>query len=117
MTRTKLEKLLKRNFCTSINNIINKMQNLYLCGACVLFCRSGEYCQCDSEQFSDIGVEKCRSANETGARICSGNGECDCGVCQCNLVPGTAEKYYGQYCQCDNFNCEQSDNKLCGGRK
>ncbi|CAB4024402.1 Hypothetical predicted protein, partial [Paramuricea clavata] len=27
----------------------------------------------------------------------------------------TTEKYYGQYCQCSNFNCEQSNNELCGG--
>jgi hypothetical protein len=49
--------------------------------------RSGEFCQCDAQQFSDIDTDKCKSANETGALVCSGNGECDCGVCRCNLIP------------------------------
>ncbi|CAB4010016.1 Hypothetical predicted protein, partial [Paramuricea clavata] len=48
---------------------------------------SGEFCQCDAQQFSDITTDKCKSSNETGALICSGNGECKCGVCRCKLVP------------------------------
>jgi hypothetical protein len=53
----------------------------------VSFRRSGEHCQCDAEQFTNINTDKCKDSNETGALICSGNGECDCGVCQCNLIP------------------------------
>ncbi|CAB4002298.1 Hypothetical predicted protein, partial [Paramuricea clavata] len=78
---------------------------------------SGEFCQCDAQRFSNINSDKCKNSNETGALTCSGNGECDCGVCQCNLIPDKTEKYYGQFCQCSNFNCELFDTKLCGGRK
>ncbi len=26
-------------------------------------------------------------------------------------------KYYGQYCQCSNFDCDRSNTKLCGGTR
>lgn len=35
----------------------------------------------------------------------------------CFLVQGERVKYYGKYCQCNDFNCDRSDNLPCGGRK
>ncbi|XP_028399504.1 integrin beta-2-like isoform X1 [Dendronephthya gigantea] len=87
-----------------------------VCGGCE--CNegwSGEFCQCDAQQFLNIDPDKCKMTNETGSLVCDGNGICDCGVCRCNLIPGETVKYYGQFCQCSDFNCDRSNNMPCGG--
>ncbi|XP_028399547.1 integrin beta-1-like [Dendronephthya gigantea] len=87
-----------------------------VCGGCE--CNegwSGEFCQCDARQFLNIDPDKCKMTNETGSLVCDGNGICDCGVCRCNLIPGETVKYYGQFCQCSDFNCDRSNNMPCGG--
>ena len=38
-----------------------------------------------------------------------------CGTCECKTRENPAEIYNGKYCECDNFNCDRSGNKLCGG--
>lgn len=57
--------------------------------------------------------QTCRKDNSTD--ICSNNGECVCGTCECKKRPNPEERYSGQFCECDNFNCDRSENKLCGG--
>ncbi|XP_042559604.1 integrin beta-1-B-like [Clupea harengus] len=47
--------------------------------------------------------------------ICSNNGDCVCGTCECKKRENPEERYSGKYCECDNFNCDRSNNKLCGG--
>ncbi|XP_075900633.1 integrin beta-1-like isoform X2 [Nelusetta ayraudi] len=85
------------------------------CGACK--CnegRIGRVCECsrDQGQTEDLDA-KCRKDN--GTDICSNNGDCVCGTCECKKRENPAEIYNGQYCECDNFNCDRSNNKLCGG--
>ncbi|XP_046846102.1 integrin beta-1-B-like [Xenia sp. Carnegie-2017] len=91
-----------------------------VCGGCQ--CNegwSGGLCQCDTS-LSSGGVDEgaCINPNDTRGFVCDGNGECDCGVCRCNIIPGRedGEKYYGQYCQCSDFSCPRANNKICGGK-
>ncbi|KAG5850496.1 hypothetical protein ANANG_G00083080 [Anguilla anguilla] len=85
------------------------------CGACR--CndgRIGRQCECSTEDvFSDDMDANCRRDN--GAEICSNNGDCVCGTCECKKRENPEERYSGKFCECDNFNCDRSNNKLCGG--
>ena len=39
-----------------------------------------------------------------------------CGKCICELQQNPDDRVYGQFCECDNFNCPRdSDNSICGG--
>ncbi|XP_062844059.1 integrin beta-1-like isoform X2 [Trichomycterus rosablanca] len=85
------------------------------CGACR--CnegRIGRVCECskDDVRAEDLNAN-CRLGN--GTDICSNNGDCICGDCECKKRDNPEERYDGKYCQCDNFNCDRSYNKLCGG--
>ncbi|KAG5850495.1 hypothetical protein ANANG_G00083070 [Anguilla anguilla] len=84
------------------------------CGACR--CndgRIGRQCECSTDDvFSDDLDANCRRDN--GAEICSNNGDCVCGACECKKRENPEERYSGKYCECDNFNCDRSNNKLCG---
>ncbi|KAM6900663.1 integrin beta-1a isoform 1-T1 [Xenentodon cancila] len=85
------------------------------CGACK--CnegRVGRQCECSSNEVATEDMDRtCRKDN--GTDICSNNGECVCGTCECKKRDNPEERYSGQYCECDNFNCDRSGNKLCGG--
>ncbi|XP_065805012.1 integrin beta-1a isoform X1 [Labrus bergylta] len=87
----------------------------YECGACK--CnegRVGRQCECSSNDVATEDMDRtCRKDN--GTDICSNNGECVCGTCECKKRDNPEERYSGQYCECDNFNCDRSGNKLCGG--
>ncbi|KAF7252331.1 Integrin beta-like protein 1, partial [Varanus komodoensis] len=51
---------------------------------------------------------RCRSP---GGKLCSGRGQCDCGVCICQVTePG---KYYGPLCECHEWVCETYDGDTC----
>ena len=41
--------------------------------------------------------------------VCSGNGACICGQCECN------RPLSGQYCECNDFSCDYYDGEMCGG--
>ncbi|KAG9337453.1 hypothetical protein JZ751_028745, partial [Albula glossodonta] len=62
---------------------------------------------------SDDMDANCRRDN--GTDICSNNGDCICGTCECKKRENPEERYSGKFCECDNFNCDRSNNKLCGG--
>ncbi|KAM9827002.1 integrin beta-1a isoform 2-T2 [Neosynchiropus ocellatus] len=85
------------------------------CGACK--CnegRVGRLCECSSNDVATEDMDRtCRKDN--GTDVCSGNGECVCGNCECKVRENLEERYSGQYCECDNFNCDRSGNKVCGG--
>uniref|UniRef100_A0A7N6A0Y5 Integrin beta n=1 Tax=Anabas testudineus TaxID=64144 RepID=A0A7N6A0Y5_ANATE len=85
------------------------------CGACR--CnegRVGKQCECSSNDVATEDMDRtCRKDNSTD--ICSNNGDCVCGTCECKKRDNPEERYSGQYCECDNFNCDRSGNKLCGG--
>uniref|UniRef100_A0A8C9T220 Integrin beta n=1 Tax=Scleropages formosus TaxID=113540 RepID=A0A8C9T220_SCLFO len=85
------------------------------CGACR--CnkgRTGHMCECSTEEVNTEDLDgNCRRDN--GSEICSNNGDCICGTCECKKRENPEERYSGKYCECDNFNCDRYDNKLCGG--
>ncbi|XP_028290114.1 integrin beta-1-like isoform X1 [Gouania willdenowi] len=87
----------------------------YECGACK--CnegRVGRLCECSSNDVATEDMDRtCRKDNSTD--ICSNNGDCVCGTCECKKRENPDERYSGQYCDCDNFNCDRSGNQLCGG--
>ncbi|XP_017287388.1 integrin beta-1a isoform X1 [Kryptolebias marmoratus] len=83
------------------------------CGACR--CnegRVGRNCECSS---NDVATEDMDRNCRNGTDICSNNGECVCGMCECKKRENPEERYSGEFCECDNFNCDRSGNKLCGG--
>lgn len=63
----------------------------------------------ESERNSD-----CRPDN-TITIDCSGRGQCECGVCECNKRNNLEEVISGKYCECDNFSCKRDQGLLCGG--
>ncbi|XP_026061498.1 integrin beta-1-like isoform X3 [Carassius auratus] len=85
------------------------------CGACR--CnegRLGRFCECSRDEFlTDDPDANCRM--DMGTDICSNNGECVCGMCECKKRDNPEERYSGKFCECDNFNCDRSNNRLCGG--
>ncbi|XP_032421708.1 integrin beta-1-like [Xiphophorus hellerii] len=87
----------------------------YQCGSCK--CnegRIGQTCECSKDDVRTEDLDaNCRKDN--GTDICSNNGDCVCGTCECRKRDNPAEAYSGQFCECDNFNCDRSNNKLCGG--
>ncbi|XP_037386868.1 integrin beta-1-A-like isoform X1 [Pygocentrus nattereri] len=85
------------------------------CGACR--CnegRIGRVCECSKDDVRTEDLDaNCRMDN--GTDICSNNGDCICGTCECKKRDNPEERYEGKFCECDNFNCDRSNNKLCGG--
>lgn len=100
--------------CTSSNG---KICNGH--GKCV-----NRKCKCD-ERYSGPTCEEydklfytrtkiCRHSPD--APVCSGRGTCTDGQCICHQrVPRTPQWYTGQYCECDDYNCDYYNGQLCGG--
>lgn len=60
---------------------------------------------------SESSLRRCRTSD---GLICSGRGECDCGICICQVTdPGT---FYGPRCECHDWVCPTYDGKTCGGK-
>lgn len=80
-----------------------------LCGKCT--CRApyvGSRCETNTETaLSDDS--RCRA--DADSPLCSANGWCEDGFCKCRLRENPQERYYGQFCECSNFNCPRSDNR------
>ncbi|KAL6485007.1 hypothetical protein MHYP_G00070520 [Metynnis hypsauchen] len=54
-----------------------------------------------------------RRCQTSDGLTCSGRGECECGVCICQVTdPG---KYYGPRCECHDWVCATYDGKTCNG--
>eukprot|EP00062_Callorhinchus_milii_P006445 gi/632946998/ref/XP_007888838.1/ PREDICTED: integrin beta-2 isoform X2 [Callorhinchus milii] len=74
--------------------------------------RIGQFCECDpGQQSTQELVTACHRDNSSAS--CSNQGDCFCGRCTCHTSP--KKKIYGQFCECDNVNCELNLGKLCGG--
>nr|AXE40322.1 integrin beta 1 [Gobiocypris rarus] len=76
--------------------------------------RLGRLCECSQNEVKTDDLDaNCRIGN--GTEVCSNNGECLCGTCECKKRDNPEERYSGKFCECDNFSCDRSNNKLCGG--
>ncbi|XP_058152329.1 integrin beta-2 isoform X2 [Dasypus novemcinctus] len=76
----------------------------------------GKNCECQTQGRSSQELEgSCRKDNSS--IICSGLGDCICGACSCHTSDVPNKKIYGQYCECDNVNCERFDGQVCGGKE
>lgn len=74
----------------------------------------GKNCECQTQGRSSQDLEgSCRKDNSS--IICSGLGDCICGQCVCHTSDVPNKKIFGQFCECDNVNCERYDGKICGG--
>lgn len=75
--------------------------------ACVCYRQVGGKCKLST----DASQRRCRTSD---GLICSGRGECVCGVCICRVSePGM---YYGPRCECHDWVCATYDGKACGGK-
>ncbi|KAG0714156.1 Integrin beta-1-B [Chionoecetes opilio] len=88
------------------------------CGVCV--CHEGflgNKCQCEEgTSGSQIDEKNCIQPNVTNSLVCSGQGKCVCGQCQCNDRQNPNEDITGHYCQCTNFkNCYGANGDICSG--
>ncbi|KAM9252702.1 integrin beta-2 [Dugong dugon] len=76
----------------------------------------GKSCECQTQGRSSQEIEgSCRKDNSSV--VCSGLGECICGVCVCHRTEDPKKHIYGRYCECDTFNCERYEGQICGGEK
>ncbi|KAI1891396.1 hypothetical protein AGOR_G00143390 [Albula goreensis] len=87
------------------------------CGACR--CKvghAGTFCECDESMLDQEDMSGlCRRDNTS--EVCSAHGDCVCGECVCHKSRRSPDHaYYGKYCECDNFRCDQFQGLLCGGR-
>ncbi|KAM7133801.1 integrin beta-2 [Molossus nigricans] len=74
----------------------------------------GKNCECQTQGRSSQDLEgSCRKDNSS--IICSGLGDCICGQCECHTSDVPNKKIFGQFCECDNMNCERYNGKICGG--
>ncbi|XP_016893610.1 integrin beta-1-like isoform X2 [Cynoglossus semilaevis] len=85
-----------------------------MCGRCDCYNSfSGKECQRESGSLVSPNEDYCRS--DPDALVCSGRGLCVEGFCECERRINPAEIYSGRYCECSNFDCERSNNKICAG--
>ncbi|KAH9500862.1 Integrin beta-1, partial [Bulinus truncatus] len=96
----------------------NAGNGTFECGVCN--CNVGRYgrkCECDESQISSAdSLKQCKDPARNDSQVCSGNGECICGACECfTLSADTAQRYSGLFCQCNDYSCPLGPNGLCGG--
>ncbi|KAM5333133.1 integrin beta-2 [Glossophaga mutica] len=74
----------------------------------------GKNCECQTQGRSSQDLEgSCRKDNSS--ILCSGLGDCICGQCVCHRSDVPNKEIFGQFCECDNVNCERYNGKVCGG--
>nr|XP_042896251.1 integrin beta-PS [Parasteatoda tepidariorum] len=88
----------------------------YECGICNCDTNFfGRKCECQGDEADkESKLSSCKMNDES--LVCSGRGDCVCGVCDCYAGPSSESKIYGAFCECDTFSCERDSNGLvCGG--
>ncbi|XP_058379260.1 integrin beta-2-like [Diceros bicornis minor] len=76
----------------------------------------GKNCECQTQGQSSQELEGgCRKDNNS--LVCSGLGDCVCGQCICHKSDVPNKEIFGQFCECDNVNCERFDGQVCGGER
>ncbi|XP_036767972.2 integrin beta-2 [Manis pentadactyla] len=76
----------------------------------------GKNCECQTQGRSSQELEgHCRKDNNS--LVCSGLGDCVCGQCVCHSSDTPNKHIFGQFCQCDDVNCERFEGQVCGGPK
>ncbi|XP_044838303.1 integrin beta-4 isoform X3 [Mauremys mutica] len=84
----------------------------FVCGQCVCYPGwRGDMCDCSIASSSDN--QACIRPGDS--EPCSGRGECLCGKCQCYSEDLT-QRYEGDFCQFDNFQCPRTSGFLCNDR-
>ncbi|KAM7146248.1 integrin beta-4 isoform 2-T2 [Macrochelys suwanniensis] len=84
----------------------------FVCGQCVCYPGwRGDMCNCSTASSSDN--QACIRPEDS--EPCSGRGECLCGKCQCYSEDLT-QRYEGDFCQFDNFQCPRTSGFLCNDR-
>nr|XP_048674126.1 integrin beta-4 isoform X4 [Caretta caretta] len=84
----------------------------FVCGQCVCYPGwRGDACNCSTASSSDN--QACIRPGDS--EPCSGRGECLCGKCQCYSEDLT-QRYEGDFCQFDNFQCPRTSGFLCNDR-
>ncbi|RXM32823.1 Integrin beta-3 [Acipenser ruthenus] len=92
--------------------LCNNGNGTYECGICqCLPGRLGPRCECSEGDYNPSQQDKC--SPKANSSICSGHGECICGQCVCHNTD--FGKYWGKFCECDDFNCVSYKSKLCSG--
>ncbi|MGH0126240.1 UNVERIFIED_CONTAM: hypothetical protein FKN15_000494 [Acipenser sinensis] len=90
--------------------LCNNGNGTYECGICqCLPGRLGPRCECSEGDYNPSQQDKC--SPKANSSICSGHGECICGQCVCHNTD--FGKYWGKFCECDDFNCVSYKSKLC----
>lgn len=67
----------------------------------------GQFCECSIGNKDEQTLRK-SCLGENGLE-CYGRGDCVCGRCHCH------GSYHGDFCQCNDEQCEKFNNQLCGG--
>ncbi|XP_027690468.2 integrin beta-4 [Chelonia mydas] len=84
----------------------------FVCGQCVCYPGwRGDVCNCSTASSSDN--QACIRPGDS--EPCSGRGECLCGKCQC-YAEDLTQRYEGDFCQFDNFQCPRTAGFLCNDR-
>jgi len=106
------------NFCECDSDECHKFNNLP-CGGpehgtcqCDGTCKcadgwSGDNCSCSTDKRVCKNPQDLKRLGDSAAE-CSGNGDCNCGKCECKHFPGIG-KYTGRYCENFNSKCEQHE--------
>uniref|UniRef100_A0A8C4QLN4 Integrin beta n=1 Tax=Eptatretus burgeri TaxID=7764 RepID=A0A8C4QLN4_EPTBU len=71
----------------------------------------GPTCECPQKSALSAGHDACREGE--GKPVCSRRGDCICGTCVCH----TSEygNFNGNFCECDDFSCDNFQGKICSG--
>ncbi|XP_060805530.1 integrin beta pat-3 [Amyelois transitella] len=70
----------------------------------------GPQCNCTQDYDKTDESTSCKRKGED--IVCSGNGDCICGACECHSH-GSYQKYSGKYCQCNADSCPRRNNTIC----
>ncbi|TSU62978.1 Integrin beta-like protein 1 [Bagarius yarrelli] len=98
--------------CEDLNKDICGGHGFCSCGRCI--CSDGWFGKhCQFPRSCNVTDEQSKNLCETGhGAMCSGKGSCHCGRCICS-----PQEWYisGDFCECDDRECDQHDGMICTG--